>query len=142
VKRSAELTGLSHDHHTALFLAMKLRRADADGVAAAIAAFADYWQHTGAHHFDEEERVLLDALPDDSPGWREACERVCAEHADLRARAAALAGQDGDAALTAAHELGARLSDHVRFEEREFFTMIEERLEPEALHALGERLDH
>lgn len=142
MKRSAELTGLSHDHHTALFLAMRLRRSEMADVDDAVAAFADYWATTGDHHFDEEERVLLPALPVDSPGWKEACARVCAEHADLRARAAALDALRGEQRVAAAHELGARLSDHVRFEERELFVMLEQRLRPEALRAVGEQLDH
>jgi hypothetical protein len=142
VKRSEALAGLSRDHHGALFVAMKLRRADAATIGEALTSFEAYWERTGDHHFDEEERVLIGALPDDSPGWTDACARMVAEHVDLRARGAALPSLSGDEQLTAAHELGERLSDHVRFEERELFVMLEERLDDEALQALGEALDH
>jgi len=42
--------------------------------------------------------------------------------------------------LDAAHRLGALLSAHVRYEERELFPLLEERLSREDLAALGRAL--
>ena len=56
------------------------------------------------------------------------------EHAEIRNRASAL--QD-DPLLDAAHGLGAQLSAHVRYEERELFPLLEGRLSHEALAGLG-----
>ena len=82
---------------------------------------------------------MLGALGDGVPGWADAARRVRAEHADLRRRAGALL--DGTSAgPLAAHELGARLHDHVRFEERELFVLLEHELPDEALVALGEAI--
>jgi hypothetical protein len=137
VKRSEALAPLSRDHHQALAVALVLSRADADTVEAAVERFAGFWKHHGGRHFDIEERVLLGALDDSIPGWADACRRVRTEHADIRRRADALLHGTG-ADPTAARDLGGRLRDHVRFEERESFTLLERELPDDALTALGE----
>ena len=59
------------------------------------------------------------------------------DHAEIRSRASAL---PGGSSLDAAHGLGALLSAHVRYEERELFPLLEERLSRDALAALGRAL--
>lgn len=133
MKRSDELTPLSHDHHQALFVAMGLKRAEGPEAAA---AFLDYHDSTGAHHFEVEEAILL-------PGWLAAdpeaeledAHRVLAEHLEIRATAERL--REGEPAVEDLRALGALLSDHVRFEERELFPRIEARLDAATLHRLG-----
>jgi len=143
VKRSAELTPLSHDHHQALEVALRLRRVDAEEVETAVARFKTFWFAHGELHFEIEERRLLPALDQADPVWAEAVARVRAEHAEIRERAVeVLGGSPPDAG--AARELGERLHEHVRFEERILFVLLEERLDAKALARLGRDLaaDH
>ncbi len=138
MKRSAALAPLSRDHHQALEVALRLRRAQDDDAAAAIEGFRAFWHAIGSRHFEIEEQLLLPALPETDPEWRAACERVRDEHARLRAAGDALAAQPSAADARAAGEL---LHDHVRFEERELFGVLEERLDLDALTALGRAVD-
>jgi hemerythrin-like domain-containing protein len=139
MKRSTELTPLSHDHHQALFVAMQLKRAAPDDVARAVKAFLDFTEETGDLHFRIEEEILL-------PGWVAAgtCDRrtaaamaarVAAEHLEIRASTRLL--QAGDVSADRARELGSLLERHVRFEERELFPLVEGSLGEKALRSLG-----
>jgi hypothetical protein len=84
-----------------------------------------------------EERLLLPALSEDDAEWAAATRRVRDEHAEIRSRAAALPGAPS---LGSARELGELLGAHVRYEERQLFPMLEERLPRDALAALGRAL--
>jgi Hemerythrin HHE cation binding domain len=137
VKRSPQLAPLSRDHHHALEVALRLRRATEADAGAAAARFLDFWERDGRRHFEIEEQLLLPALGAEEPGWAAASERVRAEHADVRARAGALAGLEGAGLAGAARELGELLAAHVRFEERELFVLLEERLPAGELDELG-----
>ena len=135
MKRSAALAPLSRDHHHALDAALRLRRADAGTLAEAVASFQAFFESRGSRHFEIEEELLLPALPASDPEWSAMCERVLAEHADLRRRGAEVAD------VEAAHALGERLNDHVRFEERELFELLEARLEPAELERLAREVE-
>jgi hemerythrin-like domain-containing protein len=136
LKRSPELTPLSHDHHGALFVALGLKRAEDLGAGE---AFAEFIAGKGERHFHEEETVLL-------PGWAAAdpdadesmTARVSAEHLELRAAGRRLAA--GKLDVEDLHRVGELLEAHVRFEERELFPLIESRLDDATLAALGEEL--
>ena len=134
MKRSPELTPLSHDHHQALFVAQRLKRAEE--VEEGRECFLGFWRSHGSRHFAIEEEILL-------PGWVEADEaadrapaaRLAAEHLAIRIRARRIAR--GGIALQELHELGDLLERHVRFEERELFPLIESRLDDDAIARLG-----
>lgn len=137
MKRSPELTPLSHDHHQALFVAMQLKRAEDRSVAR---AYLDFFDKGGEDHFQIEENILL-------PGWiasdpnadPEMALRVLSEHLDLRVSAARLRS---DAYSTEdLNELGDLLDRHVRFEERELFPQVERGLGAEALGELGSAIE-
>ena len=134
MKRSPELAPLSRDHHVALEVALRLRRATTVTLAQAVEHFLDFWDRQGQHHFVVEERVVFAALPADDAEWAAATRRVRDEHAEIRNLASAL---QGEPLLDDAHGLGALLSAHVRYEERELFPLLEGRLSREALAALG-----
>jgi hemerythrin-like domain-containing protein len=136
LKRSEALAPLSHDHHRALDAALRLRRADAAGLDEAVAHFAGFWTH-GQAHFAIEERLILPALPADAE-WTAGIERVAREHATIRRLAAALLAPGHAPGPRIANELGELLNEHVRFEERQLFALLEERLSDEELAALGE----
>ena len=77
---------------------------------------------------------MLTALPADDAEWA-SCDPACARRAcgDQEPRL----GAADDPLLDAAHGLGAQLSAHVRYEERELFPLLEGRLSHEALAGLG-----
>jgi hemerythrin-like domain-containing protein len=141
MKRSAALAALSRDHHHALEAALRLRRADVADLDAAVAHLQTFWQARGRRHFEIEERLILPALPQTDAAWREAAARVRDEHARIRAAVDALAGGGGETALEAAHGLGQLLRDHVRFEERHLFGLLEARLAERDLARLGEAVE-
>lgn len=130
MKRSPALVELSREHHGALSLALRVRRA-ADGDAAAVAAMAArIAERFGAElkpHFEAEERWLLPALA--AAGETALVARALAEHAELVGLVERLRTPDGDTLRAFA----ARLTEHVRFEERELFPAAERH--PECLAA-------
>lgn len=137
MKRSEALTPLSHEHHQALFLAMKLRRAET--IEPVRTELLEFWREEGELHFRIEEDVLLPnsglAGPDQDPDVA----RLLSDHQSIRDRVA-LAGA-GDASLEDLSRLGEELNAHVRFEERELFPRVEEGLDPESLAALAAAIE-
>ncbi|HET6830103.1 MAG TPA: hemerythrin domain-containing protein [Solirubrobacterales bacterium] len=133
MKRTAELTPLSHDHHQALFVAMGLKRAEGPEAAT---AYLDYHESTGARHFEVEETVLLPGWLAADPGAEVAdAHRILAEHLEIRTATARL--RSGELSVAELRALGELLARHVRFEERELFPRIEERLDEPTLQRLG-----
>jgi len=137
MKRSPALAPLSRDHQHALDAALRLRRAGSDTVRAASAHFARFFELEGRRHFDIEEELLLPALPGDDPEWAEAVRRISDDHDALRA----LADAAGELSVSEARALGERLGDHVRFEERVAFVILERRLDPHELERLGRAIE-
>jgi hemerythrin-like domain-containing protein len=131
MKRSEALVSLGHDHHVALEAALRLRRATVDDLDAAVASFREFWaEHTRRRHFEIEEELLLPALAGDTE-WDEMAARIRRDHEQIRAQAGTLA------TVADANSLGQLLNDHVRFEEREAFELLETRLDPDRLAELG-----
>jgi hypothetical protein len=131
VRRSAELSGLSREHHVALAVALGLRRVEESELASAVQTVRAFFAEEGEPHFAAEEEHLLADLPDAM------ARRLVSEHADLRSRVASLTERP---AVEHARELGRRLAAHVRFEEREVFPHLEDTLAPERLAEIGRRL--
>jgi len=134
MRRHPALVSLSRDHHQALAVALRLRRATARNVDDA-AAFAAFWEPRGRRHFEIEEELLLPAIPATDAVWTRAADRVRAEHGRLRDLATLLSRPVNR--LSVARDLGQRLHDHVRFEERELFVTLEERLSNDELGRLA-----
>ena len=139
MKRSAALTPLSRDHHHGLFAALKLSRATDAGASQAAAGFLEFWHAEGRRHFQIEEDLLLPGFARHGPADHPAVVRALVEHVDLRRRAQDLEG--GAQPLEALHELGRRLSAHIRAEEDVLFTLVEQTLPADELRALGEAID-
>jgi len=139
VKRSPALAPLSRDHHHALGAALRLRRAESATVEAAVEHFLTFFRDHGSPHFAIEEQLVLPALPSDDAEWADATRRVLDDHAAIRAAAETVAASAEP--VDVAHALGERLDDHVRFEERILFEILERRLAPEELERLGAAVD-
>jgi hypothetical protein len=147
LKRDPALVPLSQDHHDALVQAQALTRAaegrapyDREGAAMRVAkAFLVFQKNELAGHFADEEDVLF---PEATRVDAEGTGRVASDHARLRALTLALesALAAGAAPEGVMKELGARLHDHVRFEERVWFETLQARLGAEALLRLQDAL--
>lgn len=138
MKRSAELAPLSREHHLALEVALRLRKATDADAADVRERFLRFYEEEAREHFRDEEEVLLPAfarhVPPDDPD----IVRVLVEHVELRRRAEDVAR--GGAGADELRVLGGLLHDHVRHEERTLFPRIEAALDAEELTALGLRL--
>ncbi len=138
MQRSDALAPLSREHHVALEVALRLRRATAADGDAARVAFLEFFKEEAREHFRAEEELLLPAfsrhVDDDDPD----VVRVLVEHVEIRRRAQNLAV--GPSELADLHELGELLNAHVRHEERTLFPRIEAALDAAELEALGTAL--
>jgi hypothetical protein len=141
MKRSKALAALSRDHHEALVVAQKLRRATAATACDARDAFlAAYWTGHGREHFRLEEELLFPAYAGYGDPHDPLVLRALGQHVMLRHRAAALA--DGGTALPGSLEqLGAELAAHVRLEEREVFPLMERVMPTHELEAVARQLE-
>jgi len=139
MKRHPALAPLSRDHHHALVLARRLRRAEAGDAHEAAQAFLEHWEDEERLHFRLEEEVLLPAYAAHGDPDHPAVIRTLLDHMRIRRDVERLAA---GSELDLLHELGVRLADHVRLEENELFPLVERTLPEPALAALGERLRH
>jgi hemerythrin-like domain-containing protein len=125
VRRSAELRGLSDDHHRALVLAKLAKTAattqEGDEVGALWHAIKREWETGLARHFAIEEAYLLP--PVRMAGGEALASRVEQDHTAIRDHV--LSGPFDEIGL---RQFAERLSDHVRFEERELFPFAEAKL--------------
>jgi hemerythrin-like domain-containing protein len=140
VKRSEALRQLSRDHHRALEVALKLKRAGAAGCDEVARRFLEFWREHGAAHFRVEEDVLLPDVAAEIDPADERVVRVLTDHVEIRRRANEIESA-AKADTARLNELGEMLDNHVRHEERVLFPLIEERLSAEALSALADRVD-
>jgi hypothetical protein len=120
MKRSKALASLSRDHHQALVVAQKLRRANDATAREARETFLAYWARHGRRHFRLEEELLFPAYAGYGDPHDSRVLRALGEHAMIRHRADALAATPTAAPATL-ERLGAELAAHVRLEERECF---------------------
>ncbi len=131
MRRSAALRGLSDDHHRALVLARRARTASSgDEIDTLWRAIAHEWETGLERHFAVEETHLLP--PVRAAGGEALAARVEQDHAALRSWI--LSGPFDAVGL---RQLGERLSDHVRFEERELFPFAEAKLTPADLERIA-----
>jgi hypothetical protein len=135
MKRHPELQSLSRDHHRALAVAQRLRRARAGDAAGAQAAFLEFWRAHGQSHFHAEEEVLLPRFAEAGGAEEAVVAQVLRDHAEIRLRALQLQGESASGPVL--RGLGERLAAHVRLEERELFLAIEAALDDSALLRLA-----
>lgn len=139
MKRDPALASLSRDHHQALFVAQKLRRATSETEGEARAALLAYWEEHGRTHFRLEEEALLPAYAAHGDSHHPLVARVLCDHVAIRHRVDRLAGERAST-VAALRELGVRLAEHVRLEERELFPLIEDTMPAAELAAVAEAL--
>jgi iron-sulfur cluster repair protein YtfE (RIC family) len=133
MKRHPALIQLSREHHSALVLVKRARGARAGDPVALKRLLAEVSQAFAGDleaHFLLEELHLLPALL--AGGQQAAVERTLAEHAALRA----LAEHSGNELPESLQRFGEALAEHIRFEERELFPLVQAVLGEEALNIL------
>jgi iron-sulfur cluster repair protein YtfE (RIC family) len=140
MKRSKALAALSRDHHQALVVAQKLRRATAATACEARDAFLAYWTGHGREHFRLEEELLFPAYAGYGDPHDPLVLRALGQHVMIRHHAAALA-HVGTALPASLEQLGAELAAHVRLEEREVFPLIERVMPTHELEAVARELE-
>lgn len=140
MKRTPELHGLSEDHHSALVLARRARKAGAgEGARSPEEVWAEVEVRFASDlepHFAVEERVLAPMLV--AKDETKAVMRLLAEHQALRDCLGKTAGRTKAGLL----QFGQLLEQHIRFEERELFPLVEKVLPPHELAAVGKARPH
>lgn len=139
MRRDPALVSLSRDHHQALAVARKLRRATTETALEARADVLLFWRTDGRTHFRIEEEVLLPAYAGYGDAHHPLVARALCEHVAIRHAIDELAA-DATPSVACLHELGNMLAEHVRMEERELFVLVEQALPPSRLAALAAAL--
>ena len=134
MKRHPHLQPLSDDHHAALVLARRVRRAGSG--AGNPAELAEIWEGARASfarelepHFRVEEKWLFPPL--EAAGESALVARAVRDHHQLRELIGSASGPEQVVAF------GDLLHRHVRFEERELFPRAESVLDLATLEAAG-----
>ena len=137
MKRSEELQPLSHDHFEGLAVAQRIRRGlEKEADLATVAAYAAHFGRTHLkHHFDQEEMLLLPLLEQMEENLAVRAER---EHEELMTLVEKTGAEP--ARRQTLTQFAKALKAHIRFEEREVFSLLEQRLDAEALRRVGEVL--
>lgn len=134
MKRDPHLLDLCRDHHHALVLARRAETTAADGtdddVTSTWETIAKAFDAELTPHFEVEELYLLPPL--DMAGKVELARRTRSDHERLRS----LLASDDDP-RSRLREFGARLRQHVRFEEQELFPAAETTLDAAQLQAVA-----
>lgn len=129
LKRHHSLQPLSREHHHGLLLAWKIRTGQQNGVSSK--RIGNYvlwfWENILRAHFDTEEKYVFPLLEYHNP----LVLRAKAEHKKIENL---IKGDMLDNSLLAVFER--ELVNHIRFEERELFTRIQDKLSSEDLEAI------
>lgn len=134
MKRIAQLRQLSSDHHRALVIARRAKRAAAGGDVSRIEVLRDeiveLFHSELEPHFQIEERYLVQPLQD--KGEMQVVDQLLVEHKQLRE----LVADAGDHPAEFLARFAEQLERHVRFEERELFETVQVCLDRAALEQL------
>lgn len=139
--RDKTLIPLSHQHQHALALCVRIERAvpipEAD-LPAWQSEIAEIFRAEIATHFDAEEKVIFPAaLPFDA--LAPLIGELLDDHVTLRQCFAT--AEDGLMDAAGLSAFSARLTSHIRKEERQLFERMQELMGPENLAALGAELE-
>jgi hemerythrin-like domain-containing protein len=132
MKRNEHIRELSREHHFGLLFCWKIRQGLKKGVdiSRMQAYVAYFWKHHLQNHFEAEEQILFARIQ------HRLCNRALDEHRRIRASVEDI----GCSAAVAAEQLiflTDSIDDHIRFEERLLFPMLEQELPEQELVAIG-----
>lgn len=140
IRRNENILRLSREHHFSLLFCWKIRQGLKKGIdPERMINYAAYFRkHHAEPHFREEEEIIFDPFPDGMT------RKAVDEHEALRRLFEEIALRSGRADEQIAgllSSLADELDQHVRFEERELFPYLEEKLNDEELSQIGRALD-
>lgn len=128
MKRVKELKKLSRDHHRALVFAKRAKKARENGTVPEVwLEIEKYYDSELEAHFRAEELHIVPNLL--KLGKHDLVNQLKIEHAEIRDHFNTTSPRTPDALLT----FGQLLEQHVRFEERELFNVVQDIFEPEDL---------
>ena len=135
IKRSAELSPLSREHHEGLLFAWKIRQGlQKDIEPERISKFTKwFWETDLQYHFEKEENILAPLLTE----RLELKEQLLREHDEIRNL---LIAAENDYSKETLQKLSDVVNNHIRFEERVLFKYIEETVSKQELEAIGNYL--
>ncbi|PNK60079.1 hemerythrin domain-containing protein [Psychrobacter sp. FDAARGOS_221] len=138
MKRIEQLQPLSREHHLGLVISNHAKQCanDVEQIAKHWTALTDYINHNMDNHFKVEDDLILTTLAQyqqQHPKVAEVMQKLTEQHSQLYQ----LVTLDS---LSAAQvrELGTALYDHIRFEERELFPLVEQLFSEQQLQAVYE----
>lgn len=147
MKRHKSLLPLSHDHQHGLALALKLKypkrqlsSSNKEEISSLKSELADKYENILRKHFRKEEQYLV-------PGFEEnkLMKQMLEEHKKLEGLYNKIVnnteGWTPERQRDKLNLFGELLDLHIRFEERELFSMIENTLSEEQLEELGKKLE-
>ncbi len=139
--RDRNLVPLSHQHHDALFLCVRIERAHAAGdfdVTVWQAEVQHKFEESVCGHFDAEEKILFPAAGR-YPEMQKLIKELLRDHDTLRGyfNRATAGNLDAEGLLSFAD----KLSGHIRKEERELFERCQQLMPAEELARVGKALD-
>jgi hemerythrin-like domain-containing protein len=142
MKRHPALHDLARDHHHALVHSLGIKRAETpEQLSEAAHALVQLWHEDLIFHFREEEEVLLPLISRHEPPTENSdIRRMLDDHAFLRdgLRRLEKATASDEEFTDLARELGLRLEEHARLEDRIVFGYVESLLSDAELDELGE----
>ena len=130
LKRVTELQTLSHDHHHALQLCWKIRTSLAKNIdPKRIKSYTDwFFKNHLLEHFKIEEELVFSVLESNN----ELVQRALSEHKNL----ISLFTSELDLKETL-EKIETDLKAHIRFEERELFTEVQNKATPSQLQEIS-----
>lgn len=136
IKRSEHIRKLSRDHHFSLLFCWKIRKGLKTEVAPErIRLYVEYfWEHHLQPHFREEERILFAPFDDRQ------IQRAVKEHKQIQEVIEDLGGYSKLNEKKLLTEIADMVDEHVRYEERELFPYLEQKLNKEQLETIGREL--
>ena len=137
MKRDKNLETLSWEHHDGLVLAYRLEKGMRNNVDASL--ISDYllhiWDHGLRHHFWQEEQSLQAPLKEFIKGW-ELLQQMLAEHDQFKHLITKIRSNSKDM-KSIIEKFYINLNQHIRFEERKLFPIVEEHASIKALKKIG-----
>ena len=148
MKRHPALQEFSRDHHQGLVHAHRLQKAAASGEEYSprqiSEAFVEFWREDTSVHFRKEEETLLPVVALHARDMdRSLLSEMLLQHAAIRGLVLKLESELREDALRedTLRELGEKLEQHIRLEERVIFPQIEESLPESALQSIPALLE-
>jgi hemerythrin-like domain-containing protein len=136
IKRSEQLQPLSREHHDGLLFVWKLKQGLENRVSMEILKeyTSWYWRHHIRPHFFQEEKILIPFMPVQHP----MAVQLKKEHDYIREL---ILNIDREPDKHDFIRLSNLIESHIRFEERELFQFLEERLSKNQLTEIYEKLE-